>query len=324
MHFKATQFPTLTLAPPDPIFHLSSSFKEDTDPHKISLGVGAYRDNTGKPWVLPVVKKAEHIIVNDPSIDHEYLPIAGLKSFTNAAVRLILGRNNPAISEKRIATIQTISGTGAVRMAGEFLARFRKAPIYISKPTWGNHRAIFEDAGLEVFDHPYWDAKTRGLAIDPMIESLRSAPNASIILLHACAVSLFLKAKMHNPTGVDPTHEQWKQIAAVIKEKGHFPLFDCAYQGFASGDLDKDAWAVRYFVEQGFELCIAQSFAKNFGLYGERCGAFTFVFNTESEAQKAQSQLEKIARAMYSNPPSYGARIVDLVLNNSELYNEWS
>jgi aspartate aminotransferase len=254
-----TAFENVPLSPPDPIFHLTASYVKDTDANKINLGVGAYRDDNGKPWVLPVVKKAEHAIVGDSALDHEYLPIDGLKAFTEASAKLILGKNSPATAEKRVAACQAISGTGAVRLGAEFICRFLKGPVYISNPTWANHRAIFNDAGLEVFEYPYWDAKKRGLAFDAMIQSLKSAPNNSIILLHPCA---------HNPTGVDPTREQWAEIATVIREKNHFPFFDCAYQGFASGDLDKDAAAVRFFVDQGFDLFVAQSYAKNFGLYG--------------------------------------------------------
>ncbi|KAJ3052236.1 Aspartate aminotransferase, cytoplasmic [Rhizophlyctis rosea] len=303
------------LAPPDAILNLSALYKADTDPHKINLGVGAYRDNDGKPWILPVVKKAEELILHDPNVDHEYLPTAGLQSFTDASAKLIFGADSPAIKEKRVGTFQTISGTGACRIAADFLARHRKAPIYISNPSWANHQAIFTDAGLEIKYYQYWDPQTRGLAFASLIETFKSAPEGSIILLHPCA---------HNPTGVDPTFEQWKIIADVLKSKNHFPFFDCAYQGFASGDLDRDAQAVRYFVEQGFEMLVTQSFAKNMGLYGERCGALNVVAKTEESAKKAVSQWCKISRAAYSTAPSYGARIASTVLNNPELYQQWT
>ncbi|KAJ3040055.1 Aspartate aminotransferase, cytoplasmic [Rhizophlyctis rosea] len=302
------------LAPPDAILNLSALYKSDSDPHKINLGVGAYRDNDGKPWILPVVKRAEHILVNDPNVDHEYLPTAGLPSFTDAAAKLIFGADSAALKEKRVGAFQTISGTGACRIAADFLVRFRKAPIYISNPSWANHKAIFTDAGLEIKEYQYWDPEKRGLAIDSMLATLKSAPEGSIILLHPCA---------HNPTGVDPTFEQWKTIAQVMKERNHFPFFDCAYQGFASGDLDRDAQAVRYFVDQGFEMVVTQSFAKNMGLYGERCGALSTVAKTEERAKAFVSQCCKISRAAYSTAPGYGARIASTILNNPELYKQW-
>ncbi|KAJ3259874.1 Aspartate aminotransferase, cytoplasmic [Boothiomyces macroporosus] len=304
-----------TLAPPDVIFELTASYKADTDPNKINLGVGAYRDNDGKPWVLPVVKKAEHAIVGDNSLDHEYLPIDGIKQFTEASVRLILGQNSPAIAEQRYASAQTISGTGACRLGADFLYQFAKGPVYISNPTWANHRAIFQNAGFDdIREYPYWDPKTRGLAFEALLDCFHKAPNGSILLLHPCA---------HNPTGVDPTLEQWAQIAAIAKEKNHVVFFDCAYQGFASGDLEKDAQAVRYFVSQGMELLIAQSYAKNFGLYNERTGCLSIISKTPQGAKEASSQLCKIIRANYSNPPAFGARIVQTVLNNPQLNEEW-
>ncbi|KAG1465852.1 hypothetical protein G6F56_004804 [Rhizopus delemar] len=303
-------------APPDVIFDLTAKYKADTNPKKVNVGVGAFRTDELKPYVLPVVKKADAILFNDDTLDHEYQPIAGQPSFTHAAARLILGADSPAIKEGRFAAVQTISGTGANHTGATFLSQFhhKSKKCYISRPTWANHRSIFSLVGFEVEEYPYWHPGTRGLDYEGMLQSMRDAPEGSIFVLHACA---------HNPTGVDPTQEQWKGIAEVIREKNHFPFFDCAYQGFASGDLDKDAWAVRYFVEQGFELFVCQSFAKNFGLYGERCGNLTIVTSTTEEAKRVMSQFEKLQRAEISNPPAYGARIVDLVLNDQVLYGEW-
>lgn len=177
-----------------------------------------------------------------------------------------------------------------------------------------NHKAIFNDVGLEVKDYRYWKPSTRSLDLEGMLEDLNNAPSGSIILIHSCA---------HNPTGVDPTPEQWAQIAAVMRAKNHFTFFDCAYQGFASGNVDRDAYSVRHFVEQGMEVFVAQSYSKNFGLYGERCGCLTVVTRTPEQSANVRSQLCKILRAMISNPPSYGARIVSLILNNPQLYAEW-
>ena len=179
-----------------------------------------------------------------------------------------------------MASLQTLSGTGALRLAADFLAKFRPAPVYVSDPTWGNHNAIFQEAGLDVQKYKYFDPATKGLDFDGMIASLKEAPEGSIVVLHTCA---------HNPTGVDPTLEQWKTIAEVCKERSHYPLFDTAYQGFVSGDLDKDGAGLRYFVDQGFDMCVTQSFAKTMGLYGERIGALHFVCGENETASKVLS-----------------------------------
>ncbi|KAJ5896249.1 Aspartate aminotransferase cytoplasmic [Penicillium subrubescens] len=309
-------------APEDPLFGLMKAYREDPSDKKVDLGIGAYRDNNAKPWILPVVKKADDAIHNDPTVNHEYLSIGGLADFTSAAQKLIVGADSPAIREKRICTLQTISGTGAVHLGGLFLSKFHpaqpKPTIYLSNPTWANHHQIFTNVGLTLANYPYFSTKTKGLDFDGMMTALRAAPSGSIVLLHACA---------HNPTGVDPSQEQWKQIAALMRERRQFPFFDTAYQGFASGDLTRDAWAIRYFVEQGFELCVAQSFAKNFGLYGERTGAFHFVSAPGADAstsiQHIASQLAILQRSEISNPPAYGARIASKILNDPVLFAEW-
>lgn len=232
----------------------------------------------------------------------------------------MLGADSPAFADKRVTSMQTISGTGACHLGGLFLSRFYKpqTSIYVSNPTWANHNQIFSNVQLPVKQYPYFDKSTKGLDFKGMSQALQDAPERSVILLHACA---------HNPTGVDPTQEQWKEIASIMKSKKQFPFFDCAYQGFASGDLDQDAWAVRYFIEQGFELCIAQSFAKNFGLYGERAGCFHFVTSPGSDAQntikRIASQLAILQRSEISNPPAYGARIASTILNDEKLFREW-
>ncbi|KAI8615627.1 pyridoxal phosphate-dependent transferase, partial [Chytriomyces sp. MP71] len=301
--------------PLDAIFALSAAHTADQDPHKINLGIGAYRDNDGKPWVLPVVRKVKQNLLNDPSLNHEYLAIDGLRTFTDASAKMILGADSAAVKEKRFLGVQQISGTGAVRLGGDLLKKIKpSATVYISDPTWGNHFQIFGDAGFPVKTYKYWDAATRGLAFNEFIANLENAPNGSIFVLHACA---------HNPTGVDPTQDQWKKIAAMMKQKQHFPFFDCAYQGFASGSLDKDAWAVRFFVESGFEIFVAQSYSKNFGLYSERCGCLTVVTSTEAQAVAVRSQLCRLNRASISNPPAFGARIVSAVLNDPVLFAEW-
>ncbi|CAG8433836.1 9599_t:CDS:10 [Ambispora gerdemannii] len=309
-------FQNIPLAEPDKIFHLTATYVQDKFPQKVNLGVGAYRDNDGNPWILPVVRKAEQIIINDPNTNHEYLQITGLPTFRTASAKLILGVDSPAIKENRVSTCQSISGTGANHLGFLFLSRFyrKDVPVLISNPTWVNHKDIVRSVGLEFREYAYYNPKTNGLDIDGFLEALNDAPNGSIVLLHACA---------HNPTGVDPSQEQWCKIADVIGAKNHFPFFDCAYQGFASGDLDKDAWAVRHFVQRGFELLICQSYSKNFGLYGQRAGCLTVVSKNADAAIKIESQLARLQRAEISNPPAYGARIVSLVLNDPQLHAEW-
>ncbi|KAM5437777.1 Aspartate aminotransferase, cytoplasmic [Microsporum ferrugineum] len=309
-------------APEDPLFGLAAACRADTSDKKIDLGIGAYRDSDAKPWVLPVVKKADRMLRDDPKLNHEYLPIAGLKDFTTAAQKLILGENSPAIRENRVVSLQTISGTGAVHLGGLFISKFfpssPKPTIYLSDPTWPNHPQIFKTVHLESAYYPYFNPANKGLNLEGMLKAIRAAPSGSVILLHPCA---------HNPTGVDPTQHQWKQIATVIRERNHFPFFDCAYQGFASGDLTRDSWAVRYFVSEGFEMCVSQSFAKNFGLYGERAGAFHFITapgpNSAEALSNVASQLAILQRSEISNPPAYGARLASLVLNDPALFKEW-
>ncbi|KAJ8295835.1 Aspartate aminotransferase, cytoplasmic [Rhodotorula toruloides] len=366
-------FHSTPYAPPDAIFALTAGYQQDKFDKKVNLGVGAYRDNEGKPFVLPVVRKAKQILASDDSIDHEYLPIAGLPSFVSATSKLIFGADSRAIKEDRVVTcvsplpstftrwssargripashpgrragllsrtavglhlavrlrrIQTISGTGANHYGGAFLQRFyepwlgkskEEKKIYVSNPTWANHKAIFNSVGLTPVDYPYYDSSTIGLALSSFLDFLRTAPAQSVILLHACA---------HNPTGVDPTRDEWKEIAKIFKEKGHFAFFDCAYQGFASGDLDNDAWAVRHFVSESIPLLVCQSYAKNAGLYGERIGALNIVAShagdVEGGAARIKSQLLILQRQEISNPPTFGARIVSLILNDEKLFAEW-
>ncbi|KAF4126700.1 aspartate aminotransferase, cytoplasmic [Geosmithia morbida] len=316
-----TNFPadTVPQAPEDPLFGLMRVFKADTDPNKIDLGIGAYRDDNAKPWVLPVVKKADEILRNNPELDHEYAPIAGLAHFTSKAAELMLGADSPAIKESRVASLQTVSGTGALHLGAGFLARFFKGnrTVYVSDPTWANHHQIFNNVGLDVIQYPYFDKKTKGLDFAGMKGAIQDAPDGSIIVLHACA---------HNPTGVDPTADQWAEIAQLVRQKKHLPFFDSAYQGFASGNLAVDAGAVRLFVELGLELFIAESFAKNFGLYGERAGCFHFVGAPGTDAAssaRVASQLAILQRSEISNPPIYGARIAGIVLNDPALFAEW-
>ncbi|XP_043289564.1 aspartate aminotransferase, cytoplasmic [Venturia canescens] len=311
-----TRFTDVKLGPPIEVFALQKSFVDDPHENKCSLTIGAYRTSEGKPWVLPVVRKVEKSLASDELQNHEYLPVLGLEAFSQAAVNILLGPNSPIVLQGKAFGVQSLSGTGALRVGADFLARIlHYDTFYYSTPTWENHKLIFTNAGFKkACEYRYWHPETRGVDIEGMLQDLRDAPANAVIILHACA---------HNPTGCDPTPEQWKRIADVIEEKKLFTFFDSAYQGFASGDLDRDAYAVRLFAERGMEFLCAQSFAKNFGLYNERAGNLVVVMNNTKQIVQVKSQLTLIVRGMYSNPPNHGARIVATVLNNPDLFAEW-
>ena len=301
--------------PPDAILGITEAFKKDSNPQKINLGVGAYRDDKGKPYVLPSVKTAEQKVVQQ-NLDKEYAGITGVPDFTGAAALLAYGKDSKPLQEGRIAVTQSISGTGALRIGGAFLERFYPGSkeIYIPIPSWANHKAVFSDSGLEVKQYRYYNKDTIGLDFDGMVEDIKKMPRGSMILLHACA---------HNPTGVDPTEDQWRAISDAVKEGDHFPFFDMAYQGFASGDTDKDAFALRYFLKEGHQPVLAQSFAKNMGLYGERVGAFSVVCASAEEKARVDSQIKILVRPLYSNPPVHGARLASTILTDSALNKQW-
>ncbi|CDS12997.1 Putative Aspartate aminotransferase [Lichtheimia ramosa] len=301
--------------PPDAILGVTEAFKRDTNPNKMNLGVGAYRDDNGKPYVLNSVQKAEKLLL-DQNLDKEYAGITGVPSFIDAAGRLAYGEDSALLKDKRVAITQSISGTGALRIGAAFLDSFypHAKKVYVPNPTWGNHLPIFKHSGLEIEKYTYFDKNTNGLNINGMLEDIKAAPKNSVILLHACA---------HNPTGVDPTQQQWDEISQVVKDRDHFVFFDMAYQGFASGDCTRDAYALRKFASEGHQLVLSQSFAKNMGLYGERVGSFSVVCADAEEKARVESQLKILIRPMYSNPPIHGARLVSTVLNTPELKQEW-
>ncbi|XP_078428182.1 aspartate aminotransferase, cytoplasmic [Wolffia australiana] len=314
--FAESVFGNVAQAPEDPILGVTVAFNKDPSPIKVNLGVGAYRTEEGKPLVLNVVRRAEQLLINDQTRVKEYLPITGLAEFNKLSAKLIFGSNSPAIKENRVATVQCLSGTGSLRVGAEFLAKhYYERTIYVPVPTWGNHPKVFIMAGLSVKTYRYYDPATRGLNFQGLLEDLGAAEPGAIVLLHACA---------HNPTGVDPTPDQWEQIRQLMRSKGLLPFFDSAYQGFASGSLDADAHSVRLFVADGGELLMAQSYAKNMGLYGERVGALSIVCKAADVASKVESQLKLVIRPMYSSPPIHGAAIVATILRDSELYNEWT
>ncbi|KAK6912533.1 Aminotransferase, class I/classII, partial [Dillenia turbinata] len=299
---NVSHFEGITMAPPDPILGVSEAFKADTNNLKLNLGVGAYRTEELQRYVLNVVKKAENLMP-ERGENKVYLPIEGLAAFSNVTAQLLFGADNPVIQQGKVATVQGLSGTGSLRLATALIQRyFPGARVLISSPTWGNHKNIFNDARVPWSKYRYYDLKTVG------------SSRRIFFLLHGCA---------HNPTGIDPTLEQWEKIADVIQEKNHIPFFDVAYQGFASGSLDEDAASVWLFAECGMELLVAQSYSKNLGLYAERIGAINVVCSSLDAATRVKSQLKRIAQPMYSNPPVHGARIVANIVGVPALFKEW-
>jgi len=314
----ASLFADVKQAPLDPILGTTQLYNEDPDPRKINLGVGAYRTEDGKPYVLNVIKEAEKELLDNLGTKHnkEYAAIDGIKELKPLTQALVFGADSAAVKEKRVASVQALSGTGALRVVTEFAkVHFPGlSEIWSSDPTWGNHLAIFTKAGLVNKTYPYWKADTKSLDIDGMLAALKTAQPGALILLHACA---------HNPTGVDPTEEQWKMIADVMRERKLIPLMDSAYQGYASGSLEKDAWAIRFFESSGFEMFLCQSFAKNLGLYGERIGMLHVVCNAADVAERVNSQLNLVIRPMYSSPPKHGAELVVNILGNPARFEAW-
>jgi len=309
----STLFESVELAPRDPILGLNEQFVADKRPGKVNLGVGVYYDDQGRVPLLKCVHQAELDRVKLAGA-HSYLPIEGLSVLNNAARALVLGKDSEAHTSGRSFTIQAVGGTGALKVGADYLKQLLpNAQVAISRPSWENHRALFERAGFEVVEYPYYDPETRGLNLNGMLESLKAMPANSIVVLHACC---------HNPTGVDPTPEQWKQIAQVIQDKRLVPFLDIAYQGFGDG-LQEDGAAVRLFAEMGLTCFISTSFSKSFSLYGERIGALTVVTGSADEAKRVLSQVKRAIRTNYSNPPTFGGAVVAEVLSSDHLFAMW-
>lgn len=298
------------------IFALTKTYTADTSDYKVNLSIGAYRTEKGEPWVLPVVKQAEKTITVDDCASKEYLPMLGLDKFYNAAAKLLLGGDSIALFENRVLSMQVLSGTGSLRLAAEFLCRILGYEIfYVSCPTWENHRLVFDHAGFkECRLYRYWHTGLKGFDIEGMLEDLQQAPERSVIILQASG---------HNPTGCDPTHNDWVRIVDVLRERNLFPLIDCAYQGMVTGEIDKDAWIVRYLVTKKFEFFGCQTFSKTFGLYNERIGNLVCVVKSPEVIHNLKTQFTKLIRSMYSNPPAIGARIVAHILTTPQLCEEW-
>lgn len=319
MNSGSMTFADVPIKPPDVIFDTKTKYKADPNPNKLNLGVGAYRDDDLKPYVLNVVKKAEALMLkdlNDGVTNKEYLPIGGDQEFCKLSQKLILGDDNRQLNNGCVTGIQTLSGTGSLRVCGEFIKLFYpNSTIWLSNPTWGNHKKIFAKCGLNQQLYRYWDSSTRGLDFQGLMADLGSAKRGDVVLLHACA---------HNPTGVDPSDSQWRQIADLMERRGLFALFDSAYQGYGTGDLIKDRYAVKVFADKGMSFMIAQSYSKNLGLYGERAGCASVVCTSSAEAKACQSQLCGVVRPMWSNPPKHGAYIVKKILGDPQLFKEWT
>jgi aromatic-amino-acid transaminase len=309
----ASLFSAIDMAPRDPILGITEAFNADTNPAKINLGVGVYYDDNGKVPLLECVQKAESKLMEQQS-PRTYLPIEGLAQYDKAVQELVFGADSPVIQEKRAVTVQALGGTGGLKIGADFLKRFSpESQVFISDPSWENHRALFESAGFVVNHYAYYDPATHGVDFDGMLASLKAMPQGSIVVLHACC---------HNPTGADLTQEQWGDVIQAVKAGGLIPFLDMAYQGFGAG-IAEDGAVVGRFVAAGGPLLVSNSFSKSFSLYGERVGALSVVASSAEEAARLLSQLKRVVRTNYSNPPVHGGKVVATVLATPELRQLW-
>lgn len=306
-------FETVKTAPADPILGLTETFNQDPNPNKINLTVGVYKDGSGKTPVLETVKEAERRLLQAETTK-SYLPMPGDPTYGLLVQKLMFGERHEIVAEKRAATAHCPGGTGALRVAGDYLHKLHPgSAIWVSDPTWANHPTIFTAAGLEVKTYAYRDPANNGLDFNAMMASLEKVPAGDVVLLHACC---------HNPTGIDPTVEQWTQVGELLRRRGVLPLVDFAYQGLADG-IEEDGAGLRALAEQVDQMLVSSSFSKNFGLYRERTGALTIVGSTAEQAQTVMSQTKLVIRANYSNPPAHGGMIVMTVLQDPELRAKW-
>ncbi|TMO65220.1 amino acid aminotransferase [Pseudoalteromonas aurantia] len=305
-------FSTLKPLPTDPILGLMAAYKQDTNPNKIDLGVGVYKDEQGNTPVLKAVKKAEAFRLENETTK-SYIGLAGNLDFCQKMESLLLGEHK-ALLANRVRTAQTPGGTGALRVAAEFIKRCNTdATVWVTTPTWANHISLFEAAGLTVKEYPYYDYENKGLLFDEMIDTLKQVPKGDVVLIHACC---------HNPSGMDLNEEQWKVVADLAKEVGFTPLVDIAYQGFGRS-LDEDAKGLRLLADTVEEMLICSSCSKNFGLYRERIGACSLISNNSTTADVSNSVLLSVVRSIYSMPPAHGADIVNTILSSTELTQLW-
>ncbi|WP_108124571.1 aromatic amino acid transaminase [Saccharospirillum mangrovi] len=306
-------FERVSAAPADPILGLNEAFAADNRPNKVNLGVGVFMNDDGVTPILDTVKQAETRLVKE-EITKSYLAISGDREYGRQVQALLFGNDSAVVAANRARTAQTPGGTGALRLAADFMhTQLGVNTIHVSDPTWANHGNIFTSAGLTVANYRYYDAKNYRLDFDGMLADLAKVPAGDAVMLHGCC---------HNPTGVDPSPEQWQQLADVAAERGFVVLFDFAYQGFAKG-MDEDAAGLRAFAEKVPELLVASSFSKNFGLYNERVGAMTLVATNADTAEAAFSQVKTLARGNYSNPPAHGAKVVATILTDDTLHAAW-
>ncbi len=306
-------FSAVELAPRDPILGLNEAFNADPRTGKINLGVGVYYDEAGKLPLLKAVIQAEQARVAQHAA-RGYLPIDGIVAYDKAVQVLLFGEQSSLLAEGRVVTVQAVGGTGALKLGADFIKRLKPDTVVaISDPSWENHRALFETAGFPVQDYRYYDATSHGVDRSGLLEDLNALPSGSLVVLHACC---------HNPTGVDLTRSDWEQVLDVVRAKGHIPFLDIAYQGFGDG-IAEDAEAVRLFAEAGLEFFVSSSFSKSFSLYGERVGALSIVTASRDESARVLSQVKRVIRTNYSNPPTHGATIVATVLNSPELRALW-
>jgi aromatic-amino-acid transaminase len=308
-----TLFSAVELAPRDPILGLNEAFGADTRADKVNLGVGVYYDANGHVPLLRAVREAEKARL-EAQLPRGYLPIDGIALYDSAVQKLLFGASSPLLADRRVVTAQALGGTGALKVGADFLKRLNPdVPVAISNPSWENHRALFESAGFNVVDYPYYDAATHGVDVDAMLKGLAALPKGAVVVLHACC---------HNPTGVDLAEADWKRVIEAVRTHGLVPFLDIAYQGFGDG-IEADAVAVRLFAQADVPFFVASSFSKSFSLYGERVGALSIVTASHDEAVRVQSQLKRVIRTNYSNPPTHGAAVVSAVLNHDDLRATW-
>ena len=303
----------IVAAPADSILGLTDAFRKDPSPQKVNLGVGVYKDDAGRTPILECVKAAEKILLENESTK-SYLPISGDPAYAASVQKLIFGETSEVLANKRAATVHAPGGTGALRVGADLLKKFKPdARLWISSPTWANHKGVFTTAGFELGEYTYYDPATKSVDFAGMVKCLKAIPAGDIVLLHACC---------HNPSGVDLDNDQWREVVAIAQKQGWLPFLDFAYQGFGEG-VEEDRYAVEQFAATGLDFFIASSFSKNFGLYNERTGALTIVSPTAEESVVAMSHLKTVVRVIYSNPPAHGGLVAATILGDPLLYKQW-